>query len=58
MIKNNSFYKSRDLNNKGKRDDFFNPYGYNLESNLKDSESNYLLASRTKSHEMKKEVKK
>ena len=42
MLLNNSFYKGTDLtqNRREALKNFFNPYEYNLESNLKDKEIN------------------
>lgn len=43
MIKNNSFYKSIDIDNINNIKNLLNPYGYNYESVLKDNKNTDLL---------------
>ena len=37
---------------------YFNPYEYNLDSNLKDMENYEISKMKTKSHELRKKTKK
>lgn len=51
MINNNSFYKSTDLLNDNKRikiKEYFNPYEFNFESNLKDRLNSDIECQKTK----------
>lgn len=61
MIRNNSFYKSNDLLNESylsRMKNYFNPYEYNLESNLKDQNNNDIKILHSKLHEFRKLKKK
>jgi len=53
MINNNSFYKGKDILNDNYRErmhNYFNPYEYNFESNLKDKINSDKLLKKSKSH--------
>ena len=53
MFKDSSVYKSKDLTNINKRNNkknYFNPYEYNLESNLKDKDNMDILCQKSISH--------
>jgi len=53
MINNNSFYKGKDILNDNYRErmhNYFNPYEYNFESNLKDKINSDKLLQKSKSH--------
>lgn len=57
MIRNNSFYKGKDLLDESylsRMKNYFNPYEYNLESNLKDHDNNGAKVFYSKSHEIRK----
>ena len=61
MIRSNSFYKGKDLLDESylnRMKNYFNPYEYNLESNLKDQSNNDLKILHSKSHEIRKFIKK
>ena len=61
MIRNNSFYKNNDLLNESylaRMKNYFNPYEYNLESNLKDQNNNDVKCMHSKPHEIRKLKKK
>ena len=61
MIRNNSFYKGKDIlneNNREKLFNYFNPYEYNFESNLKDMSNSDTNALKSKSHYDRKTMKK
>ena len=61
MIRNNSFYKSNDLLNESylsRMKNYFNPYEYNLESNLKDQNNNDIKILHSKQHEFRNLKKK
>lgn len=61
MIKNNSFYKGSNLldeDYKGRLHNFFNPYEYNFESNLKDQENTDITHQKSKSHSDRNSIKK
>ena len=61
MIRSNSFYKGKDLLDDSylsRMKNYFNPYEYNLESNLKDQSNNDLKILHSKSHEIRKFIKK
>lgn len=61
MARNNSFYKGSDFLNEGYKNrmsNYFNPYEYNFESNLKDKENNDKVAMKSNSHEIRKNLKK
>ena len=50
MLINNSFYKSNNLsniNNRNYKKQYFNPYGYNIESNAKDKDEFYSFVKRS-----------
>ena len=58
---NKSFYKGQDILNNNIRNimnNYFNPYEYNLESNLKDKENNDIISQKSKSHMERKTNKK
>lgn len=61
MLKNNSFYKGQDILNNSYRNimnNYFNPYEYNLESNVKDRENSDIALQKSQSHSDRKEQKK
>ena len=61
MLKNNSYYKSQDLlnsNYKNVMNNYFNPYEYNFESNLKDKENSDVIYQKSKSHNDRKVIRK
>lgn len=61
MIKSNSFYKGKDLLDDSylsRMKNYFNPYEYNLESNLKNENNNNLKIFHSKPHEIRKINKK
>ncbi len=61
MLNKNSYYKSSDLLNEeytSRMNSYFNPYGYNLESNLKDNVNQDIVKMRSKRHEGKINNKK
>ena len=61
MINNSSFYKSNDLLNNNKRYkmyNYFNPYGYNLESNLKDKANTDITLQKSLNHDERNKNKK
>lgn len=61
MLKNNSFYKGQDILNENFRvrmNNYFNPYEYNFESNLKDKENSDVINQKSKSHFDRKALKK
>ena len=61
MLRGNSYYKSSDLLDnsfKGRMNSFFNPYGYNFESNQKDLENKEKEAFKSKSHNERSKMKK
>ena len=61
MIRNNSFYKGKDLMDESyltRMKNYFNPYEYNLESNLKDQSNNDIKILHSKPHEIRKYNKK
>ena len=61
MLNNNSFYKGQDILNINVRNimnNFFNPYEYNLESNLKDKENSDIKSQKSISHTERKISKK
>ena len=45
MLYNNSVYKGNNIDNKNILDNYFNPYEYNIESNLKDRDINSKIRS-------------
>lgn len=55
---NNNFYKGSDLNQNNRENikNYFNPYEYNLESNLKNQDKNYEYI-RTECHSERKRKK-
>ncbi len=56
MIKRNSYYKSYDLNCEDKRtikENYFNPYECNWQSNFKDRQNMEWKCMRSKMHEAK-----
>lgn len=60
-MKNNSKYRGQDILNDSYRNimlNYFNPYEYNLDSNLKDMENYEISKMKTKSHELRKKTKK
>ena len=61
MLKNNRFCKGQNiLDNsfKERMNNFFNPYEYKLESDLKDRKNHDLECMKTKNHEERKQLKK
>ena len=61
MIKSNSFYKGKDLLDDSylsRMKNYFNPYEYNLESNLKNESNNNLKVFHSEPHEIRKINKK
>lgn len=61
MIKNNSFYKGQDIINNNVRNimnNYFNPYEYNFESNLKDEQNRDITSKKSNSHSNRKSIKK
>lgn len=61
MLRNNSYYKGQDILNDNYRErmhNYFNPYEYNFESNLKDKENSDVTLQKSKSHESRKKIKK
>ena len=61
MIRSNSFYKGKDLLDDSylsRMKNYFNPFEYNLESNLKDQSDNDVKILHSKSHEIRKFIKK
>lgn len=61
MIRNNNFYKGQDILNDSYKDrmfNYFNPYEYNFESNLKNEQNSDILAQKSKSHTERKGNKK
>jgi len=61
MIRNNSFYKGQDVlseNYREKIQGYFNPYEYNIESNLKDKVNSDIICQKSKSHTDRKIMKK
>lgn len=57
---NNNFYKSSDIlndNYRNRMNSYFNPYEYNIESNLKNNNNMDLFAMRTKNHTDRKKLK-
>ena len=61
VIRNNRFYKSSDILNesyKERMNNYFNPYEYNLESNLKDLGNTDHLVMKSKNHEIRNKIKK
>lgn len=61
MINKNSFYKGQDILNESFRvrmNNYFNPYEYNFESNIKDNENNDVTSQKSKSHIERKQIKK
>jgi len=61
MLKNNSFYKGQDILNNNYRNimnNYFNPYEYNFESNLKDKENSDVKLQKSQSHNDRKTLKK
>ena len=60
MFYNNSFYKSNDLLNNNKKYKMytcFNPYEYNLESNLKDKVNTDINNMKSLCHEERNKLK-
>ena len=60
MYYNNSNYKSSDIDNINKRYllyNYFNPYEYNLESNLKDKQNMDLIRCKSLEHEDRRIIK-
>jgi len=61
VIKNNSFYKGQDILNNSVRNimnNYFNPYEYNFESNLKDVQNTDITNQKSKSHSERNILKK
>jgi len=61
MINNNSFYKGQDLLNDNQRlkmFNYFNPYEYNFESNIRDKENSDEKLQKSKSHTDRIKLKK
>ena len=61
MINNNSYYKGQDIlenNYRMRMKSYFNPYEYNIESNLKDIKNSDILNQKSKSHIERNIVKK
>ena len=61
MINKNSFYKGQDILNecfKVRMNNYFNPYEYNFESNIKDNENSDITSQKSKSHIERKQIKK
>lgn len=61
MTKNNSFYKGNNIINDTYKDrmfNYFNPYGYNFESNLKDRINTDISSQKSKSHHDRNSMKK
>ena len=61
MIRNNSFYKGKDLLDDSylsRMKNYFNPFEYNLESNLKDQSNSDIKSLHSKLHEGRKVNKK
>ena len=61
MIRQNSFYKGQDILNCNQRNimhNYFNPYEYNFESNLKDRENSDIKSQKSISHTERKISKK
>ena len=57
MIRQNSFYKGQDISNCNQRNimhNYFNPYEYNFESNLKDQENSDFMLQKSKNHNDRK----
>ncbi|MBE6156269.1 MAG: hypothetical protein E7161_00785 [Firmicutes bacterium] len=60
-MKNNSFYKGQDILNNNFRNimnNYFNPYEYNFESNLKDEQNMDIINQKSKSHSERSTLKK
>ena len=51
MINNYSFYKSTDLTSDNIRNNLFNPYEYNIESNKKDIVNTDKMCMKSKNHQ-------
>ncbi len=61
MIGRNSYYKAQDVLNEGFRErmvNYFNPFGYNFESNLRDLGNTDLKKMKSENHENRKSTKK
>jgi len=61
MLKNNNVYKSSDIVNDNfinRMNSYFNPYEYNLDSNLKNNINNDLISMKSKSHSERNKIKK
>ena len=61
MLKNKSFYKGQDIlndNYKDRMNNYFNPYEYNFESNLKNKENSDITNQKSKSHNNRRMDKK
>lgn len=61
MLSNKSFYKGQDILNNNVRNimnNYFNPYEYNFESNLKDKENSDVKLQKSDSHPERNENKK
>ena len=61
MKRIDSFYKSNNILNETYRNrifNYFNPYGYNLESNLKDRENTDITYQKSRSHTNRNNIKK
>ena len=61
MLSNKSFYKGQDILNDNVRNlmnNYFNPYEYNFESNLKDRENSDIKSQKSISHTERKISKK
>ena len=61
MINKNSFYKGQDILNESfivRMNNYFNPYEYNFESNIKDNENSDITSQKSKSHIERKQIKK
>ena len=60
MLKNYRFIRGQNIldnSYKGRMNNYFNPFEYNLESELKDKENSDLNKRRTNSHEIRKNSK-
>lgn len=61
MLSNKSFYKGQDIlndNYKNRMNNLFNPYEYNFESNLKDTENSDIKLQKSQSHSNRRMEKK
>ena len=60
MLKNYRFIRGQNIldnSYKGRMNNYFNPFEYNLESELKDKGNNDINKKRTNSHEIRKNSK-